>query len=439
MSTATQLPASGAGPAPDSSHQKNLMLLIQLRWIAVLGQVATIAIAHFALRITLPLLPMAGVLVALITLNVGSHLWLLLRLHVAGGRLLWLLAFDVLALTAQLYLSGGATNPFTFLYLLQVMLGAILLRPGQSWALVLLTSACFLALIPLHLPLQLPADSRFDLVSLYIVGALVCFVLAAVLVVLSATRLMGNIRDRDARLASLRQHAAEQEHIVRMGLLASGAAHELGTPLASIAVILNDWRRLPAVDRDAEMVQELGEMQSALERCKRVLTGVLQASGEVRGEAPKMTSVKRFLDELVDEWRTARAANTLRYVDEFGADVPIVSDTALTHVIFNLLDNALEASPNYQAVRAWREQDDLLLEVRDGGPGFAPDVLAQLGKPYQSSKGRQGGGLGLFLVVNVARKLGGTLQASNLPGGGALVTLRLPLHALAVKGATLGR
>ncbi|MGC4029759.1 MAG: ATP-binding protein [Steroidobacteraceae bacterium] len=438
MSAVTRSPARGAGPAPDSSYRKNLLLLIQLRWIAVLGQVVTIAVAHFVLGIALPLVPMAAVLAALATLNIGSHLWLRPRPQVGDHGLLLLLVFDVAALTVQLYLSGGATNPFTFLYLLQVLLGAILLTSAGSWTLVALTSGCFLALIPLHRPLVLPPGSPFTLFELYVAGALVCFVLAAVLLALSAARVMANIRDRDARLAALRQNAAEQEHIVRMGLLASGAAHELGTPLASISVILNDWRRLPPVRRDADMMQELGEMQAALERCKTVLTGVLQASGEARAEAPATTTVRRFLDGLVAEWRAARAAGSLQYQDDFGPDLPIISDPALNHVIFNLLDNALEASPRQQFLHLLREGGLLRLDLRDSGAGFAPEMLAQFGKPYQSSKGRLGGGLGLFLAVNVARKLGGTLEAGNLPGGGALVTLRLPLRTLAVQGALHG-
>jgi two-component system sensor histidine kinase RegB len=145
-----------------------------------------------------------------------------------------------------------------------------------------------------------------------------------------------------------------------------------------------------------------------------------------------VTTVKTFLDELVREWRVSRSATTLAYENAFGADVPIVSDSALKQVIFNVLDNALEASPGWVRLAVAREDDVLLLRISDAGPGFAPEMLAQFGKPYQSSKGRLGGGLGLFLVVNVARKLGGFVSASNPPEGGALVTLNLPLTTLTI-------
>jgi two-component system sensor histidine kinase RegB len=125
---------------------------------------------------------------------------------------------------------------------------------------------------------------------------------------------------------------------------------------------------------------------------------------------------------------------TLCYDDAFGTDMSIVSDPGLKHIIFNVLDNAYEASPRWVRLSAARNGDRLVLKISDAGPGFTPEMLAQFGKPYRSNKGRLGGGLGLFLVVNVVRKLGGAVSASNRPGGGAVVTLDLPLSALAMGG-----
>ena len=145
-----------------------------------------------------------------------------------------------------------------------------------------------------------------------------------------------------------------------------------------------------------------------------------------------MTTVNAFLTELIEEWRAVRSVTTLSYENAFGANLPIVSDTALKQIIFNVLDNAFEASPGWVGFAAERDGDTLVLRISDVGPGFAPEMLAQFGKPYQSSKGRQGGGLGLFLVVNVVRKLGGAVSASNRSQGGAVVTLNLPLAALSI-------
>ncbi|MCP3474183.1 ATP-binding protein [Bradyrhizobium sp. CCGUVB1N3] len=429
--TATSLPA----PTDDETNRKNMALLIQLRWTAVVGQIVTIGAAHFGLGIELPLTRMGAVISALVLLNISSLVWVRHRAAITNNELLVALMLDVAALTAQLYLSGGATNPFTSLFLLQVTLGAVLLDArSTTWSLVALTCAAFVWLTLAYRPLDLPHNPLSDTYSLTVVGMLFGFALNAVLLVVFVTRINRNLRDRDAHLAALRQHAAEEDHIVRMGLLASGAAHELGTPLASLSVILNDWRRMPDLAGDHELTEDLAEMETSLQRCKSIVTGILVSAGEARGEGSAPTTVAAFLTALVEEWRNARSARTLYFTNTFGEDVAIVSDIALKQVIFNVLDNAYEVSRDWVELLAEREDDKLVLSISDRGPGFAPEMLAQLGKPYQSSKGRAGGGLGLFLVLNVVRKLGGTVTAENHRKRGATVRLVLPLSTLAIGG-----
>jgi two-component system sensor histidine kinase RegB len=422
---------TGAPLPDDPAGRKNMLLLIQLRWIAVAGQIATMIFVERALGISLPLMPMAIVVTALVALNLGSLLWLRDGRETGDRGLLVALLLDVAALTAQLYFSGGATNPFTFLYLLQVTLAAVLLDTRSTWAVVAATCVAFALLTQFYRPLALPAGGS-DLFELHIIGMLVSFALDAALLFIFVTRITRNLRERDARLAALKQQAAEEDHIVRMGLLASGAAHELGTPLASLAVILGDWHRMSAIASNPELLEEVEEMQAAVKRCKSILTGVLLSAGEARGEAPRVTTVNTFVNELVEEWRAARSPQSLDYTNALGADLPIVSDSTLKQVVFNVLDNAYDSSPAWVGVFVGRDGDTLVIRVSDRGPGFAPEMLAQFGKPYQSSKGKPGGGLGLFLVVNVVRKLGGGVSASNRPEGGASVTLKLPLAALAL-------
>jgi two-component system sensor histidine kinase RegB len=415
----------------DTANRKNLSLLIQLRWIAVLGQVITIAIVHFGLRIPLPLAPMGTVLGALLALNALSHVWLRQRLLISSRALFSALLLDVAALTVQLYFSGGATNPFTALYLLQIALAAVLLPGRGAWLIVVVTCVAFVALIGINQPLAVQPTT--SLLRLHILGMFVCFVLGAVLLVVFISRMSRNLQERDTYLVELKRRAAEEDHIVRLGLLASGAAHELGTPLASVSVILGDWRRMPEISQHPEMLQELLEMQAAIRRCKSILSGILLSAGEARGEAPVVTSLHRFLDEIARDWADGRPSGTLQYHAGSGAlgeDVKIVSDPALKQVVINLLDNAFEVSPGWIRLNAERRGDMLRIEVLDLGPGFTPEMLENFGKPYNSTKGRRGGGLGLFLVVNVIRKLGGSVSAHNRQPGGATVTVESPLATL---------
>jgi two-component system sensor histidine kinase RegB len=300
---------------------------------------------------------------------------------------------------------------------------------------VLVTALCFFGLTFAHLPLQLPHGGP-DLLTLYVRGALVGFVLDAVLLVIFISRINANLRTLDAQLAALRQRALEEDHIVRMGLLASGAAHELGTPLATLDVILGDWRRMPKLAQDPELAEEVEEMRAEVARCKAIVTGVLISAGEARGEAAGAASLKAYLSDMFEDWKVRRAPPVAIYRDELDSDPVIVADSALRQAIHNLLDNAVEASPNAVWMDTRLADGQLLVRIRDLGRGFTEDMLAELGKPYQSTKGRLGSGLGLFLVVNVVRKLGGRVEARNREVGGAEVLISVPLSVLAVEEMT---
>jgi len=421
---------AAAEPLEDATGLANMQQLVQLRWIAVVGQVATIATVNFGFGIHLPLRQMAFVLLCLCIFNVLGLLRPQLRRKVTNGEMFFALIVDVATLTAQLFLSGGATNPFISLYLLQVILGAVLLRAWAVWAMVALTAACFIALTFAYRPLPLPLNDAGPLSHPYIEGTLICFALNAALLVIFITRINRNLRTRDARLADLRARAVEEEHIVRMGLLASGAAHELGTPLSTMSVILGDWRHMPILAADPELLQEIDEMQTQMARCKRIVSGVLQSAGETRGESAVGTTLRTFLDQLVGEWRALHGGGDFCYEKDLGHDMAIVSDSTIKQMIYNVLDNAFESSPHWVSLRATRDAEVLRLRVSDRGPGFTPEMLTHLGKPYQSSKARPGAGLGLFLVSNVARTLKGSVNAQNLGTGGAAVTILLPLASL---------
>lgn len=420
----------------DSTGLENMRQLIQLRWIAVVGQIITIAVVNYGFHIHLPLREMSVVLTCLVAFNIASMLRWRAHHEVTNGELFFALLVDVTTLTGQLYLSGGATNPFSFLYLLQVILGAVLLRAWSVWTMVGITAACFTGLTIFYEPLPLPLDYYGMLLGPYIEGTLICFALNASLLVIFITRINRNLRARDARLADLRERAAEEEHIVRMGLLASGAAHELGTPLSTVCVILGDWRRMSSIATDAQMLEEIDEMEAQVQRCKNIVSGILLSAGEARGESPVATTIRTFLDDLVKEWRETRPVTRFTYENRFGQDLPIVSDSAIKQMIHNVLDNALEASPGWVGLDVAHEGDALKLTVTDAGPGFPPEMLAQLGKPYQSSKDKPGAGLGLFLVSNVARTLHGSVSAHNRSEGGAIVTLTLPLESITLEEST---
>ncbi|GLR25119.1 ATP-binding protein [Limnobacter litoralis] len=419
----------------DAGH-RNMLHLIQLRWLAALGQIATIAFAKLVMGIDLPMLQMLTVLAFLVAFNIGSHLLWHEQPIVTNQELSFALLVDIAVLTAQLYFSGGATNPFAFLYLLQVVLGVILLETGSAWAIMIITSLCMVGLTLFSEPLQLPPRTGHSFSPLYTQGLLLCFILNATLLVVFIARIIRNVRKGDAELAKVNQRAAEEEHIVRMGLLATGAAHELGTPLATLSVILNDWQHLPEFAENRELQEELTDMQTEIKRCKKIVSGILLAAGEARGESSARTTLLTFVNDVAREWQTIKPVAHFEYSNEISEDCEVVFDSTLKQMMFNLLDNAFEASPKWVGLRVAAREGTLIFTVTDQGPGFPAYMLRQLGKPYQSTKGRAGGGLGLFLVVNVARTLGGAVQAENLPDKGAKIEVTLPLSSILFEGET---
>jgi len=422
-------------PGKRDAGRSNLRLLIQLRWIAIGGQAVTIWVVERWLHIPLPLFPLLVAPALLVLINLASLPLLSRRSAITNAELTAALMLDVIALAWQLHYTGGLDNPFVSLFLLQVVIGAILLKPVTSWAIVAMTFIA-VGLLALHSDrLAYPAEYRADPLALYVRGSVVSLALIAVLLVAFVTRMARNLSQRDASLAAARQRAAEEDHIVRMGLLASGAAHELGTPLSTLSVLVVDWQHMESLRDDHALQEDMADMAQAVERCKSIVSGILMSAGEARGIAPQVTTVRKFIEQIVGEWQGVLMPGSLHFHDHMGEDVVIVADAALRQVIGNVIDNAAEASPGRVDITAARREDDLVLEIADAGPGFSEEILENFGKPYRSTKGKPGGGLGLFLLVNVARKLGGDAQADNRPEGGARVELTLPLDSLAYRKA----
>ncbi|RYD67864.1 MAG: HAMP domain-containing histidine kinase, partial [Sphingomonadales bacterium] len=388
-----------SGPTAETAAAENMRQLVQLRWIAVAGQTLAILAVHFGLGVPLPLVEMLGVAFALAAANLLTN-WVLPRHRVQRAEVMLALLVDMAALTLQLYYSGGATNPFVSLYLLQVVLGAILLPPGSVAILAGATVLSYALLSISYVPLRFPPGLIAESAELFAIGRWIAFVMVASLLVLFIVRISRNLAARDAHVADLRQHAAEEEGIVRMGLFASGAAHELGTPLGTLSVILADWRRVPAIADHPELVAEVREMQAEVQRCKGIVSDILHSAGQPRGEAMESIAAGPFLDGIAQAWQPTHPQVMLDY-DGAGAGTAVVAaDPALRQAVWNLLDNAAEASPEGVGLHAEIGAGMLAIVVRDQGPGFAAAALGQVGQPYQSTKG-EGHGMGLFLAANV--------------------------------------
>ena len=432
FSKALQQPVSKASSANTSAGLRNLHQLIQLRWIAVVGQLLTIQATHYSLGLPLPLQAMLSIVAGMVVFNIASLLRWRTRRGVHDVELFIGLLIDVAALTAQLYLSGGIGNPFVFLYLLQIAVGAMLLRGGYIWSIVVVASACVVLLAQHSQPRPWPPMCATA------GPAPMCWACWCASCSTpfwwwcsspaSATTCAGAMRAWPP-CASGRQKKNTScawgcwHRALRMNWHAAG--HPGRDP--------GDWKRIPALTQDPVLQEEIAEMEAQVKRCKTIVSGILLSAGEARGESSSQTTVRQFLDTLVQNWRATRSVDTFVYDNLLEGRQPHGGRCHPGANGFNVLDNARDASPHWVRLQAQCDADALRIVVTDRGPGFSAAVLRHIGTPYQSTKRAAGGGLGLFLSMNVARTLGGSVVARNRPEGGAEVTITLSLAAITLQ------
>lgn len=426
----------------DAAHRRNLRILIALRAAAFCAQAGLIAYAAYGLGIVLPVTAMLTVASSLILFN----LWAVWRLRqpapVQDSHLFAGLVLDVVVLAIQFGFSGATSNPLVSFFMLPVILGAVMLSPLRAWLIYTLTLLAYAGLAVIAAQQKMPMimdmpDMKsaqdaplIDMSDLHMNGMMLGYAICAGALVGLIARIRHNLRQRDRELAELRAQTQEQEHILRLGLLTAGAAHELGTPLTTLSVILKDWQDLSPPQDKHEREADIATMRAQVERCKMIISDILAASGRLRGEGAERANLAEFVNAVADRWQVMRPHALLRR--EIAPDDTIIAaDRVLEQVLHNLLDNAVEASGVDVVLRASIVADDVVLAVVDDGEGFTPEVLAALGRPYISTKaGDTPRGLGLFLAANTARALGGRLNARNRVDGGADVALTLPLSAL---------
>jgi two-component system sensor histidine kinase RegB len=416
-------------PAPITEHFKRLTLL---RSTLACVLALTICVAVLGFGIHLPWSLMAGVVLLLPAANLVARL----RIR-RGGRIPEIeffaqLLLDVAVLSALLYLSGGSTNPFVSLYLLPLVIAATTLPPRFAWGMAAITATCYALLFFFYLPLPGMHSGHGEAgFHLHLIGMWVNFLLSAVFIAFFVARMAQTIRSRDAELARQKENALRNERIVALGTLAAGTAHELGTPLSTMAVILGDMTKDYADEPD--LARDLATLRRQVDSCKQTITRMVAAAGQARGEGGGAQPVDQFVRETLERWRLLRPAVSLTEQLSGPAPAPtILTEQTLRQAILSLLNNAADASPqNVELDCSWGS-DRLRLEIRDRGLGLSGEAEMRAGLGFFSTKPQgEGNGIGLLLARAALERLGGHLRLEGRPGGGVCTRLELPLGGLA--------
>lgn len=407
------------------SRFDNAARLVGLRTVAIFGQLLAVALAYFVLKIDLPLTPILSVVVALTVFNLYCMRLIREGRELDEERLLLFLSIDIVALTVLLFYSGGSENPFIGQYLLLLAVGAVVLPSAYVVALLFVSLTGFVFLHFFRVPLAWPGNLKFERETYLAAGAWVSFLLAAGLIGLLVMRMTATLRERDQQLALERESKLRNQQIVALGTLATGALHELGTPLSTIKMLVTEM--LETGQRDAQVDADLRLIEKQVDACKETLSKLAAQSGAARGERARALSLARWLEQTIAKCRALQPRADIQYIpDPSLDDIEVVADETLSQALLNLLNNAAQFSPQRIDVGAFCDEHELNVEIRDFGPGITSVMATHAGRAFQTTR-QDGMGLGLFLAHAVVERFQGRIALNNHPRGGLLTIMTIPL------------
>lgn len=458
----------------------HLRRLFMLRNWAILAQFATLILVHRFLSTDFAWTPMIGTVVFLVLVNLLTWWRLSLDYPVGNLELFLQLCLDVNALTVLLYFGGGSTNPFVSLYLLPLVLAAATLPRRYTWGMAALTVACYSLLMVWYVPLPTgdahaqhtaattaaapahdhaamamdhsqhqmhqpetpspdycrtepetaPANATADTSPLgdafnaHVLGMWLGFVISATVIAYFAVEMAAAVRLREAQLTQVREETLRNERIVSLGTLAASAAHELGTPLSTLSVVIGEMQN----DCESpEQKENLTLLDGQVRNCKRILNSLVNHAQAT----PEVMSIEDFLLAVLDEWQLLRP--TVHYNYQISGTQPaprLRPDPALRAALLNLLNNAADASSEGMEILLHWNEKHIVLEIQDQGPGLTAEAASRAGSAFFTTK-EEGRGLGLFLANATLERLGGSVRLFNRDGGGATTEVTLPLQGLA--------
>ncbi len=451
-------------PAFLSGSANPLARVLVLRRIEVLTQAVVLLLAVVWLKIPLDVVPMMAVIALLAGVNLLTR-WRLLRGGAASeGEVFAHLAIDVGALGALLYFAGGSANPFVSLFLLPPTLAAAMLPARYAWSMAAMTLAAYTFLIFWKLPLPPPQGdlAQFDALlaratggasehaihssgfALHILGMWLNFVISVVVVAFFLTRMAAALKQRERELAVVREAVLRDEQILSLGTLAAGAAHQLGTPLATMAVVIRELELNHASSGDTELRDDLLLLREQVDRCKQTISQILASSGQGREESLRSLALDAYLQHVLDDWQLIRPHARLRATLHGTQPAPSIAVArTLEQALLNLLDNAADAADangaSQEVLRftaSW-DAEHCRIEILDAGPGLDAEARQRHGEAFFTTKvdgGERAGGLGigLFLSNATLERLGGKVELFNRepPQSGACTRVTLPLARL---------
>ncbi len=404
--------------------------LVRLRWLAVIGQTAAVLIVYYVLDFTLPLAACLAVIAASAGLNLALRLRFRLVQRLEPDRAAWLLAFDIAQLAALLFLTGGVENPFAFLFLGPVLISATALPPRMTLMLGAFAAICATALVFFHMSLPWVSDEPLVLPPIYLLGVWFSLLLALAVIGAYAWQIAEEARLLADALAATELVLAREQHLSQLDGLAAAAAHELGTPLSTIAVVVRELER--AIEADSPHAEDVRLLREQAQRCREILAKLTQLSAS--SEPFDRSRLSALIEEVAAPHRNFGVAIDIVLPADRSGEPVGARNPAIIYGLGNLVENAVDFARARVEVAAHWSAAEVALTIADDGPGFAPEIMDRIGEPYVTSRSRGvagegeigGLGLGFFIAKTLLERSGATLVFLNraAPEHGAMVRVR---------------
>ncbi|BCB08006.1 two-component sensor histidine kinase [Vreelandella venusta] len=413
-------------PLPLSTPNRNLVRLTIVRGITWTGFLLAIIVGIELLAFDLPVTAVVSVVIAMGILNIVT--WWRLGRPKAVNHFEYLahLLADIAGLTLLFYFSGGSTNPFITYYLVPVTIAAATLPWRHAWIIAACSMAGYTYLMFFYHPIpQLGHINSDGPLSLHVLGMWLNFGLSAGLVTFFIYKMAHALRNRDKALSRTREAALRNEQVLAVATQAAGTAHELGTPLSTMAVLLNEMHQ--DAPHDSALQQDIAILRQQVEVCKSRLQHLVATADRRRMAEPEILDAELWLAAVVQRWLVIRPDVSHFFdVAERRGRPWLAVDATLDQALTNLLNNAADANPEQIAIRLDWQDESVVIDIRDHGPGIAMSIADQLGDTFISTKSK-GMGIGLFLTHATINRFGGGVSLYNHPEGGTLTEVTLPL------------
>lgn len=427
-----------------------LQTIIRLRWVAVAGQTVTVLWVYWGFGFQFPWLLCMAVIALSALLNIALQLSFPASKRLVSRYALLMLGYDVLQLSALIYLTGGLQNPFALLVVVPVAVSAATQPLIITTALAAFAVLCATLLARFHLPLPWTPGETLQLPFTYISGLWIALVSCIIFIALYAWRTGRETRQMSEALAATEIVLAREQQLSALDGLAAAAAHKLGTPLSTIVVIAKEIER--AIPPESPLHEDVLLLRSQALRCREILGALTRHSGE-SDEIFSNLRLTHLLEDVVEPYRVFGIAVTVTAMPAQQKDgkpfpEPVIRrNPGIIYGLGNLVENAVDFAASAVAVTARWDQHFVSIEIMDDGPGFSPNVMSHLGEPYLSTRSgataedrRVGGmGLGFFIAKTLLERSGATLTMSNRssPETGAVISISWPRARLAlVEGPT---